>query len=338
MFLAVDGGARAALQPLASQTGDLLMDVERDAAETQAFWVHVRACAKPDLLVVGTSDSARGRRVEAAARQVFRAAHLPIAAIEDFPGNYVCVPDGRADLVIVESDRVREMHLAGKQCCGERFEAFPPARFDPYRAKRGQRCAATWERWTTARAQDCARTLLWAGQPETEDSLHTMRVLMPAAHKLKAKILFRAHPRDPGYGRGDYHALYRAEGASIHDCTAMSAADALNQGPDLVVTQFSSLAIEGGFFGIPSLHVLLPESGGARLREKKGYAVPPLCLAGGAAWVTQEARVGIALGEALNNERRRQALITDFNAYFEVHTLAAEKVVRRLDELAAGGN
>jgi hypothetical protein len=116
--------------------------------------------------------------------------------------------------------------------------------------------------------------------------------------------------------------------------TALSVADALAAGPRLVITQFSSVAIEAGFYGIPGLCVLLPDAGGARLREKKGYAVPPFCTAGAVDVVSSAKSVEPSLRRLLSDASFRDHLLRSFDDYFDVHASATQKLVSRLNTLA----
>ena len=102
----------------------------------------------------------------------------------------------------------------------------------------------------------------------------------------------------------------------------------------MIVTQFSTIAIEGGFFGVPSLWVLLPEAGGASLRRKKGYAVPPLCLARGAAHAADTSSLAPVFAQALGDVAYRANLMRCFDDYYRVHELGAAQAASLLREAA----
>jgi len=285
-------------------------------------------------LIVGTSDSARGRRVETAARRAAVQLKMPLAAIEDFPGNYFAVPDGDAGLVVVESEFARALNAGkfGARC--PPIAIVPPARYDPYRARHSQLRRATATRWKQNAA--AGRFVLWAGQPETADALCTLRALMPVLAEMKLEALFKAHPRDAGYREGVYPPLFAEFAVPYRDITPLPVEDALALAPRLVITQFSSVAIEAGFYGIPSLHVLLANAGGARLAQKKGYAIPPLCLAQGAACVTEETMLSTMLPRALRDEEFRAKLIGCFDDYFRTAEQATPPLLERLTAFASG--
>ena len=69
--------------------------------------------------------------------------------------------------------------------------------------------------------------------------------------------------------------------------------------PHLVITQFSSVALEAGFYGVPSAWVLVPGAGAQSLHAKKGYRVPALCAAGGAGLASHAEAVAKLLDRSL---------------------------------------
>src|SRR5688500_9296743 len=111
LLVAADGGPREALEPLAPLLGATLEDVRSSETEDIQYWLALIQASAAELVVVGTSDSGRGRRIESAARRAACASALPLAAVEDFPGNYCEVPEGTANLVLVESARARAVAL-----------------------------------------------------------------------------------------------------------------------------------------------------------------------------------------------------------------------------------
>jgi hypothetical protein len=209
----------------------------------------------------------------------------------------------------------------------------PPARYDRYRLHLTQLRSDTRSRW--AADAPGARRVLWAGQPETDDCVRTLAALLPALAALDAELLFKAHPRDAGHASGQYASQIASAGVRWTDLTGVGVADALARAPHLVVTQFSSVAIEAGFFGIPSLWVLLRGAGKASLVRKKGYSEPPLCAAGGAALATQAEHVGAAVEHTLTDAALRHRLIEAFDAYFDTGRPALPATLRALAAVAS---
>ena len=334
LFLAVDDGPRGTLSPLAAACGRTLEDAAPESAARERHWQELLQNCSASLLIVGTSDSARGRSVESAARRAAVHGRVPIAAIEDFPGNYYDLPDGPAGLVAVESEFCRALSAGkfGARC--PQIVVIPPARYDPYRMRHAELRRATAARWK----QDAGtgEFVLWAGQPETSDAVCTLTALMPALAAVNATVLFKAHPRDAGYRDGVYPKLFDDAGVPFRDITPQSVEGALALAPRLVLTQFSSVAIEAGFYGVPSLHVLLANAGGTRPQQEKGSPVPPLCLAGGAAHVTEETMIATMLYNALRDEKFRIGLIRCFDDYFETVEPTTPQLVKCLDAFASG--
>jgi hypothetical protein len=172
--------------------------------------------------------------------------------------------------------------------------------------------------------------VLWAGQPETDDCMKTLAIVLPVLRSAAIELLFKAHPRDPGYLSGEYRAVLDASGGEYRDVTGCSVQTVLDTAPDLVVTQFSSVAIEAGFYGIPALWVLLAEAGGARLWQKKAYRVPPICEAGAAAYVTDHAAFAPLFTRALTATDFRMNLMRSFDDYLQVHERGTRQVAAKL--------
>jgi hypothetical protein len=333
LFVAADGGPRETLAPVAAACASAMADVAADRAETESHWAALIAAGAANLLVAGTSDSGRGRRVESAARRAARSAGLAVVAIEDFPGNYYDVERGAATLVVVESAAAREVCVRKFGRDAPQIEVAVPARYDPHRARLIDARRATASSW----ARGERTRVLWAGQPETGDCLSSLQALLPALRAHEAELLFKAHPRDPGYGQGAYSAVLDASGVRCTDLTAARVEEALAAAPRLVATQFSSLAIEAGFYGIPGLWILLPDAGGARLLAKKGYGLPLLCAARGAAAAMSVDGVAQTLGRVLGDSAYRVNLMRRFDAYFGAGESAAPKLAASLRRLARQG-
>lgn len=320
LLVAVDGGAREALSPIAHALGLPLEDIGAAEVEGDIFWRDALAQRSARLLVVGTSDSPRARRVEAAARRAARSAGLPIVAIEDFPGNYFTAEGGEATLVLVESAAARELLLKRVVHDAQRVEVLSPTRYDVQRGRARELRAATQAAWAQQQAQRTMPRVLWAGQPETQDCLRTLEAVLPVLRAHGVELIFKAHPRDPGYTGGTYEALLDDHAIRYEDATPMTVPETLDRAPRLAITQFSSVPIEAGFYGIPGLCVLLPEAGGMRLFEKKGYAVPPFCTAGAVAYATSAGEITEIVGKALFDTTFRTNLNAAFDRYFEVQS------------------
>ena len=311
LLVAVDGGPRETLAPLAAALECALTSIEHPDAGDEVYWSRALANCRCTLLVVGTSDSEHGRRIESAARRAACAAGICVVAVEDFPGNYFDVTRGAASHLIVESAAARDMWAQRLGARTPLIAVVPPARYDALRA----RAAELRRTMTQAWAHDPTQKVLWAGQPETADCMRTLEALLPVLRAYGVTLLLKAHPRDSGHGDARYRALLEQSRVPYEDFTHTSVEAALAAAPRIVVTQFSSVAIHAGFYGVPGLWLLLPEAGGARLLQKKGYALPMLCAAGGAAAATDAAAVPEALRRVLADDAYRENLLGHFDVY-----------------------
>jgi len=282
-YVAVDHGPRATLEAIAARIPGT------SALESGT-----------ELLICGTSDTVAGREVEARARIAARERGVPFVVIEDFPGNYTAVPNGAPDALFVESEFAAG--LARSKEAALRVQVVPAVRYDPLRRRLPELRAV----------QSSEDAVLWIGQPETADSLETLRRLLAPLAALQCRVWMRAHPRDEGYARGAYAGL------QVENVTALPLEECLARRPALVITQFSSVAIEAGFWGIPALNVLFNDVGSRTLFAKKGYSVPPWCEAGASFLIVERPHVHEILDQALGSAEARRGVQEAFDDYFKV--------------------
>lgn len=319
-----DGGARAAVGALSGWPAFQWAD--GSAGDDPGRWGDYLATGRWRILVCGASDSPAARAMESAARRAARHAGLKVVVVEDLPGNYYAIDSAPIDLLVVESDAARELARLRWGRDAPPIEVVPAVRYDSLRRRLSAlRAAAT--------ATSMPLQVLWAGQPETEDCLRTLTALAPAIIDAGSSLLLKAHPRDAGYRTGIYPKALAELRLAFEDVTAASVDAVLALRPRLVVTQFSSVAVEAGFWGVPALHVLLPDAGGARLMSKKGYAIPPWCLAGAALYANNPTQIKGLMHDALHDEGRRAAIIGSFDTYFAVGAEAVPQLIARLAKL-----
>jgi len=331
ILAAGDDGPRHTLRPLADMPEFVINDGTDPAWTRQSHWQDLILTHQPRGLVCGTSDSPAGRAVETAARRAATAAGLPILMVEDFPGNYRVEPDCDTRLLLVESTAAINLtHKRLGSAC-PRLQALSPARYDPYRLQAAARRARIRGAW----AGGGKPAVLWAGQPETADCLATLAVLRPLLAQRPLQLLFKAHPRDAGYHSGAYRNLLGDPALSPVDVTALPVDDALLLAPRLVITQFSSVAIEAGFYGIPGLNILLPGAGADRLFEKKAYRLPPHCQEGAALHAHDMQALARALHSGTSDETARAGIIRCFDSYFSTPAPTLPAFVQILENLFA---
>lgn len=285
-LVAGDDGARAALQPLCS------FGANWDTTATTAA-----------ALVCGTSQSDSGFALESAARRQAASLGIPIACIEDFPGNYREVDGAPTRLLVVEGEFSERLYRSRLKSPPP-MAVVPPARYDPLRGA----------------APDPAPhappyRVLWAGQPETASCLATLERIRDFLRAPDLELLFRAHPRDAGYAAGAYGALLGALAPRCRDASAAPLAQLLREPLHLVLTQFSSVALEAGFLGVPSAHLLFAGAGADLLVAQKGYLVPMPCDAGASFLVNDTQSLGI-LDRALRDAAARRSVLERFRRLY----------------------
>jgi len=285
-LVAGDEGARAALQPLSA---------------FGARWDVPTGKAR--VLVSGTSQSDAGFAPESAARRQAASLGIPIVCIEDFPGNYREVDGAPTRLLVVEGEFSERLYRARLKAPPP-MAVVPPARYDPLRGA------------APNPATDAPPfRVLWAGQPETVSCLATLEGVRDFLRSPDLELLFRAHPRDAGYAAGAYRALLGSLAPRCSDASAAPLARLLREPLHLVLTQYSSVAIEAGFLGIPSVHVLLAGAGEALLESQKGYRVPMACDAGASFLVNDTRSLGV-LDQALRDAGARCSVLRKFDALY----------------------
>jgi len=318
-YLAVDRGPQLTLGALALRLqGAWLKSAETDPP----LGAEILRAEGIELLVCGTSDSPRGRAIEGSARVAANALGIPVVVIEDFPGNFSDLPGGTPRLLSVESDFAARLARIKAAAGALPVHVGPCIRYDVLRRRVDELRSLLH-----GKPDNC---VLWIGQPETEDALRTLEVLLPALRAQRSALWFRAHPGDEGYLGGAYRRLLAAAGLAVEDLTASSLEGCLRRRPRLVVTQFSSVAVEAGFWGFPALNVLLPEAGAARLAEKKGYSIPPWCDAGAAFVAGSPAEVAEKLERGLKSEEARGEVQQAFDRYFMVRQEGTPALVNLL--------
>ncbi len=333
LLAASDDGPRQTLQPLTRAFGAIANDSADDVWADDARWLELIRAHRPRGLVCGTSDSPEGRTVEASARRAATQAGIPVALVEDFPGNYRAESGCSTGLLLVESQSVAALTRARLDPACPPLQLLSPARYDPYRLQAAARRTAIRQAW----AGNSKHSVLWAGQPETADGLLTLNALRPVLADLRLQLLFKAHPRDAGYAQGAYRDLLHDPALSPVDVTALPVEAALLLAPRLLITQFSSVAVEAGFYGIPGLNVLLPGAGADRLLEKKSCTVPPHCLEGAALHTHDPAALTGMIRRAVTDESLRAGIVRCFDSYFSTSIPTLPAFIEILEDLFERG-
>ena len=275
-------------------------------------------------LVRGTSDDVEGENLEDVLAAAATTLDLPVTVVEDYPGNFRGHLEGTDDALCVEMEAVAALHAARGVPPGQIHVTGNP-RYDALRhVDVATRRAAVRARLGI---EPGASVALWVGQPDAEDSYRTLEAVLPALGRAKATLLFRAHPRDGAYARGRYGPPL-AEAGDVCDVTADPDVTGLCCAVDLVVTQFSSVAVEAGYLGTPALFVLLPSLGGAYIRTRKGYAIPPWCKENCAFLIDDAKMAAVVVDGAMHDMEAREAVRVNFARRYATRPPSAGAIAR----------
>lgn len=320
MGAAYDGGPLQVIEAITRVSACEILSLNSGESKSSDYWLSHFRDRNIKGLVCSTSQSSEGFRVEASVRLGASKANIPIVCIEDFPGNYQEVDHAPTSLLIVESKFSSNIY-------GDRYHAIPPVLIMPSVRYDGLRHGYfSWE----VSVMPPPFRVLWAGQPESAYCIQSLEVISPRLKKHSAKLLFRAHPRDPGHAKGIYHKLFNQQGIDWVDVTEMPLDKLFSESIHLVITQFSSLATEAGFYGIPALYLLLNEAGGGLLLRKNGYAIP-IAVANDAAFAIASGSDLKSLDIALCDVGRRKEVMANFAHLYEVDRAQSPFLIRAIE-------
>lgn len=337
LLAAAHRGPYEALRPVAREWGEcswLLDGTAADAARAegvtfsrprdvlrQGGWEGWLRRLAPAAVLRGTSELPDRTNPEAAAAKAAARLGLPVFALEDFPGNYLGPASGLTGL-FVEFSSLKDHHAA-RGLDASRVHAFGNPRY-ALRPRPALTRAAARRRLELGSEP----AVLWAGQPDGGHCRRTLSALAPALRALDATLLFRAHPRDATWAGGGYLRLLR--GLRLIDLTAERDPGTALAAADLVVTQFSSLAIEAAAGGVPALFALLPGAGADYLKSRGGLTRLPWCESG-AAFVLERAKdAPTALARALGNRAARRASLRAMAAHVDDCRGSAPRIVEKV--------
>ncbi len=206
----------------------------------------------------GTSQSENGFQFEKNLRIAAFKLNLPIICIEDFPGNYKDICETKTSLLILDGEFSLNLHK--KRSVKVPNHIFlASVRYDYLRPS------------VVGVLEKCFHpSALWAGQPEFQYNFNSLMRIAPKLKELSFTLMFRAHPGDIEYHNGTYAKYFNSLNLSWLDVTNTPIGPELFQNISLVITQFSSLGIEAGFYGVPTVNLLFKDAGLKLLLEKTG--------------------------------------------------------------------
>ena len=273
-------------------------------------------------VIISTSDGVVQQNVEELSSLAAAEAGVPVFVVEDFPGNYW--PKRLAPLngLFVEDDSVVDLHLSRGVCPGLVHGTGNPR----YAQLTKHNTAEQRTNSRKALGLNGERVVLWAGQPNDDDSYRALARLIEHFPKQQFTLLFRAHPRDEAYSAGKYTELLATAPNVVLDVSANPDALGLYCASDLVITQFSSAAVEACYMGIPALFVLFDDLGKRYLKTNKGYDSLPWCNEGCAFLIEKEDEIALMLESAIFDEPSRLKVSSNFQRRFVAKTDSARTI------------
>ena len=234
LFIAVHKGPYLSIQPL-----EVELELERvlylvegaarderiakslpylDLSQIEAQWGNLKTFLTDrgiKALIRGSSEDVQERNVEKISSEAARDMGIPVFVVEDFPGNYWPNGDERLDGLFVEDDSLVDLHRSRGidpdviYCMGNpRYNAL--------------RNLDKEERLhSTRKALDMGGepVMLWAGQPDGDNSYLALERLLKRFSGSQVTLLFRAHPRDGAYTSGNYSDLLSSAQMKVLDVT-----------------------------------------------------------------------------------------------------------------------
>lgn len=263
-------------------------------------------------VIRSTSEDVVETNVEAMASAAAQRLGIAVFVVEDFPGNHWPNPQERLDGLFIEDTSLAELHRS-RGVDPEVIHATGNPRYDDL-----AKIDHSAKRRTVRSALDLAgqQVMLWAGQPDGDNSYLALERLLGHYRGREATILFRAHPRDGLYLSGKYDKLLCNPALTIRDVSSYPDVLDLYCASDLVATQFSSAAVEASHLGVPSLFVLFEDLGRQYLDTHKGYSLPPWCRDGCSFLIEEESDIQSVMEQALWDDSHRMMIQANFQQRF----------------------
>jgi UDP-N-acetylglucosamine 2-epimerase len=307
-----------------------------DLAGVQGEWGGLERFLKKTgvaAVIRSSSENVLGGNVEELAAAAAREVGVPVFVVEDFPGNYWTQPAERLDGLFVEDESLVDLHRSHGVSWNIIHITGNP-RYNALLRLDRESCRA--ETRKALGLPEC-RVMLWAGQPDGDNSYQALARLLERFDGRQVTLLFRAHPRDRAYATGKYHALLAKASMNVLDVSLHPDALGLCCAADLVVTQFSSAGVEASHLGTPALFVLFDDLGKEYLRSFKGYDSLPWCAGGCSFLVDQEEEVAGVMERALFDEAARKQVRARFQRRFGAKRDSAQAIAAQIRTVVGNG-
>jgi hypothetical protein len=275
-------------------------------------------------LLCSTSQSKRGFEFESNIRQASALLGLPVICIEDFPGNYKGIVESITEILVVEGDFSINLYKE-KSSLPPHVMVCPSIRYDYLRARQSN--------FKGVEKNRTSLSILWAGQPEFEVNFSTLKTLIPALNELSVALLFKAHPSDTEYRKGSYEHYFNEAGLRWFDVSSAKIDSCLFDQIDLVVTQFSSLAIEAGFYNVPALNILFEDAGEKLLLERTGSLITNTIHHGASFFINERCDMLDCLKMALSDLKAREKVLLNFDRIYETQKVQLPKLLQEIKDI-----
>jgi hypothetical protein len=353
LFVAVHKGPYLSIQPLEEELGPekvlyLVEGVSREERAQKALpyldldqvereWGTLERFlqgAGVKAVIRSSSEDVLERNVETLAAAAARDAGIPVFVVEDFPGNYWPQPADRLDGLFVEDESLVSLHSSHGVSPNIIYVTGNP-RYNAFICiDRESRRAETRK----ALGLEDARVMLWAGQPDGDNSYLALERLLLRFDGPEVTLVFRAHPRDTAYQARKYEGLLAKASMKVLDASVYPDILSLYCVSDLVVTQFSSAGVEASYLGVPALFVLFDDLGKQYLRAFKGYEMLPWCHDRCAFLIETEEVVKDVMEQALFDRSSRDQVCANFHRRFGARTDSAQVISQQIRAVVAEGD
>jgi hypothetical protein len=228
-------------------------------------------------------------------------------------------------MTLIESDFSVNLHKKNHSFMPNMITC-PPVRYDYLRQQKS-------DLKKFGKDRKLSNSVLWAGQPEFDCNLYTLNTLVPLLNKLSVTLLFKAHPGDMEYKKGGYANCLDKLMLPWVDVTGHKVDSNLFEQVDLVITQFSSVAIEAGFYGVPSLNVLFESAGKSLLFERTG-SLTTSAIAHDACFVINE-QLGVLdyLQMCLTDLDAREKVLWNFDQIYDTQRVQLPKLLHKIEAI-----
>ena len=234
---------------------------------------------------------------------------IPVYVIEDFPGNYRHIHGEQIQKLFVEQESLIDLHERRgvdrsiiKVAANPRYRNMLTFNIEQHR-----------EQGFSNLGLGVHPHIMWSGQPDESNSFRTLSRVLKHYNNHEATILFRAHPQDTLYHSGYYDSLLKTSDINMIDVSTYDNIVELYCVSDIVMTQFSSTAVEASHLGIPSVYVLFSDIGKPYLKQLKGYDTIPYTLNKCSFSIEAEEDIQPILDKAIYDQTYRDEVIYNFN-------------------------